>query len=1806
MFPLHRWADRCVLHGVFAFSARRLWRERWLHSLDLESYLMSSHWLRKLLNRVVRSTLAERNMSRRKSRTRTRKHSVELLDVRLLLAATTFNGGILTVDLNSDNEAAILTNDGTNISLTSNVAITGVGGSSFSTANVTKIMITNVINKPGQSIVFAGTAAYSLSDGLASSGVETNTFNVGVTATGAASISVTAPQSIIVNANLTGGTGGTTLLGQGLAVLNTDGVTVQSGAVVSATGNVSVTGQGGSGSGGNNHGVYVYLSGKIAAGGTGTVTVSGTGGSGSGDNNYGVYVYNPNNVIDINSTITSGAGTLTVSGTGGSGSGSLNHGVFVRGIRSAISSGGGNVNVTGQGGGGVGSGNTNYGVYLLLRGNIKAGGSGTTTVSGTGGSSSGGGNTGVYMNQTSSDIRSSGGNVSVTGQGGSGGGDNNWGVYLTGQAVIVAGGSGTVTVSGTGGSGSGDDNNGVVVNGINSVTNSLPLDDPAWQGLSGITSGGGNVRVTGEGGGGSGDRNTGVVVSGGGGVGVDIFFVRGKISAGGSGTVTVTGTGGSGTGSGHYGVYVKDNTNVKITSGGGRISVIGTGTANSEGVRLENSGTITSGSNAAITVTADSVNILVGSTTHSRSGTTQDARIQAIIDALVADSTINSGSGTTTIQTRTAGTQIDLGGADVLSGTLTLGLPDAELDLITAGTIQVGNASSGAITVSAAITPSGTSNLSLTTGANVIDGNAPAGSDLTVATISIVASTGISTSGNPLEVDASTFANVQTATGGIYIDIQDSGDVGHTVTSASATTSGNVVFTASTGGGTNTYVFNSVTAANGNIDLSKSVGGNINVGNLNAAGTTGKTISVNVGSGNADSISHLGGTTIQTNGGQISLVANQMTLGGSSITSGAEDVVLHPFTAAEPIQVGGAVAGAALSLLEAGLNTITTGGNNAIVVGVSGSTSGTILVVGSTNLATKNLKLVTDNATSSAIADGTVGVGGNLITVGTLTLTAPSGGIDANFDATTLNTTSRGTQFLQEANSVTIGTSGLTAGSSTITLGGGTFIPGGSDRINDSTDVNVSGATFDIGDFSDTVNTLTLTSGAISGLSGVLTSTNTIQTMSGSASAILAGANGLTQSTGGSTTLSGTNAYTGVTTVTDGTLLVNGSIASEITVTGGILGGSGTVAGSVSISTGTIAPGNSPGILNTGNVNYTGGNLNLEINGTTPGNTGSDHDQMNVTGAVALGAGVTTLNLSGTYTTVMPAVIPTDSFVIIKNDGTDDSTGYFVGLPEGSPIVFNTQTLYITYKGGDGNDVVLSTNIFSGTDNDDAFVLTYSSTATTGSVLVSLSTNGGAAVDLGTFPMNAPVILKGLAGTDSVRVIGTAGTDKYVVSSSGRLTINGAVLMLDSIETTTLAGMAGDDLYQFDADTDLGVYTLDEPDGGIDTVDLSLTTTSGVTVNLGSATQQVVNSNLSLNLSSSIVFENATGGSGNDTLTGNSLGNTLTGNGGNDALTDNGGDDTLIGGLGDDTYVFGIATTAEADTVAEATSAGTDRLSFSTLTTDVILSLQTTDVQTVHANRTLKLNSGSVFEEIVGGSGNDTLMGNLLANTLTGGSGDDSLLGGSGDDTYVLGPATTAEADTVTEAANEGQDTLSFSTLTTDVMLSLETTDVQTVHANRMLKLNATDVLENIAGGSGNDTLTGNSLANILVGNAGDDTLTGGGGRDILIGGPGLDTLDGGEDEDILIAGFTTSDAVFSHLNVLLAEWVSVNSYDTRIINLRAGVGDPVVSLKVTVNVLDDAGEVDSLVGGNGTDWYFGVLDEVVTGLATDEVLDIL
>jgi hypothetical protein len=210
-----------------------------------------------------------------------------------------------------------------------------------------------------------------------------------------------------------------------------------------------------------------------------------------------------------------------------------------------------------------------------------------------------------------------------------------------------------------------------------------------------------------------------------------------------------------------------------------------------------------------------------------------------------------------------------------------------------------------------------------------------------------------------------------------------------------------------------------------------------------------------------------------------------------------------------------------------------------------------------------------------------------------------------------------------------------------------------------------------------------------------------------------------------------------------------------------------------------------------------------------------------------------------------------------------------------------------------------------GTTGDDAFVLTYSSTTTTGTVTVTVSSTGGPVVTVGTFPMNSPLTINGLGGTDSVRIVGTAGADTISVNSSTSLTVNGASLILTSIENRTLAGAAGSDVYRFDVDSVLGLWTLAESGVGIDTVDFSPTTTVGLVLNLAtSGTQPVHATNLSLILGSAATIENATGGAGADTLFGNGLSNTLTGGAGDDRLIGAGGSDLVIGGANNDRYNF--------------------------------------------------------------------------------------------------------------------------------------------------------------------------------------------------------------------------------------------------------------------------------------------------------------
>jgi autotransporter-associated beta strand protein len=156
-----------------------------------------------------------------------------------------------------------------------------------------------------------------------------------------------------------------------------------------------------------------------------------------------------------------------------------------------------------------------------------------------------------------------------------------------------------------------------------------------------------------------------------------------------------------------------------------------------------------------------------------------------------------------------------------------------------------------------------------------------------------------------------------------------------------------------------------------------------------------------------------------------------------------------------------------------------------------------------------------------------------------------------------------------------------------------------------------------------------------------------------------------------------------------GRVLVNGvgSGPGGVAVnSGGVLGGTGSIFGPTTVNNlGTLAPGAGQGILHTHDVAFSPGSIfQVELFGPAPG---TGYDQLDVIGGVNLGDA--TLDLQLNYTP-----IPMSAFTIVNNDGVDPIVGSFLGLPEGSLLMrtyAGTNWLFdVTYRGGDGNDVVLT------------------------------------------------------------------------------------------------------------------------------------------------------------------------------------------------------------------------------------------------------------------------------------------------------------------------------------------------------------------------------------------------------------------------------------------------------------------------------------------------------------------------------------
>lgn len=139
----------------------------------------------------------------------------------------------------------------------------------------------------------------------------------------------------------------------------------------------------------------------------------------------------------------------------------------------------------------------------------------------------------------------------------------------------------------------------------------------------------------------------------------------------------------------------------------------------------------------------------------------------------------------------------------------------------------------------------------------------------------------------------------------------------------------------------------------------------------------------------------------------------------------------------------------------------------------------------------------------------------------------------------------------------------------------------------------------------------------------------------------------------------------------------------------------------------------------------------------------------------------------------------------------------------------------------------------------------------------------------------------------------------------------------------------------------------------------------------------------------------------------------------------------------------------------------------------------------------------------LGGAGNDILTGpDTWFSSLDGGTGDDTLTPGNGIGDHLIGGA--------------GHDIVSYASRTVPVKLTNDGGYSSGV-AGEYDSIES-DV-EELIGGSGNDTLHGGAGNDVLRGGAGDDKLDGADGDDQLFGDQGNDTLDGRVGNDVVDGG---------------------------------------------------------------------------------------
>ena len=495
--------------------------------------------------------------------------------------------------------------------------------------------------------------------------------------------------------------------------------------------------------------------------------------------------------------------------------------------------------------------------------------------------------------------------------------------------------------------------------------------------------------------------------------------------------------------------------------------------------------------------------------------------------------------------------------------------------------------------------------------------------------------------------------------------------------------------------------------------------------------------------------------------------------------------------------------------------------------------------------------------------------------------------------------------------------------------------------------------------------------------------------------------------------------------------------------------------------------------------------------------------------------------------------------------GADNITG------DGLDNVLNGGAGNDTINGGAGNDTIIGgrgANILNGGTNTAAGD-TVSYAAETVGVTVTLNATGnGSTVDTAT---SGTLINDTLTGIENVTT--GAGSDTFVLTNSvGRI-----------IDAGGITGFGPDNANRASYSSSTAAVALDVGPGGAPVAGHDrLRNITNVTGSTFADTFNLTNS--------------GDGGSG-------AGGRFLTGGGGTDTANyagATGGISVIAGPVGSnpDTYdrligfaiiiggsgadIFGMADGADQSIAG---GSGIDLVAYNA------------DYTGVSITNAIDITLGT------GGVGTATDLGAAVAqigtDTL---SGIENIFTGSGNDRFFMSDA----GDNVLDG-NLGRDLISYASATNAVTVNLLGNIATGVDVGTDTLLN----FENVAGGSGSDSITGNALDNSLYGGAGDDTITGGAGNDYIVGGLDADTMVGGTGNDtyfidnvgdvVVEAAGEGIDTVFTSVNL------AATPANVDVVILQAGATQ-VTGGDQTDRLLADTASAVTLYGGGGVDVLSG------------------